>query len=180
MSREEHARAAAGSLGFAVVTVSDTRRGDDDHSGPLARRLVEEGGHRVVEALAVPDEAGAIGEAVTGLLGRDDVDVVVLTGGTGVSPRDVTPEAVAPLLELVLPGFGELLRMLSFEQVGAAAMMSRALAGVARGRAVFALPGSPNAVELAMARLVLPEAGHLVAQARRGAEAAAPRSGRVR
>ena len=100
-------------------------------------------------------------------IARDGVDAVILTGGTGVAPRDVTPEAVEPLLDRVVPGFGELFRMLSYQDIGSAAMLSRALAGLVRGRVVFALPGSRGAVELAMERLVLPEIGHLLGEARK-------------
>lgn len=168
----DHARTVPGPLGFAVVTVSDSRRGADDTSGALAAERVEAAGQRVVERLAVGDEAGAIRQAVSMLLARPDVDVVVLTGGTGISPRDVTPEAVEPLLDRPLPGFGEVFRQLSFADVGPAAILSRATAGVAvpeggPAKAVFALPGSPAAVALALDRLVLPVAQHLLAQARR-------------
>jgi len=116
----------------------------------------------------VPDEIVEIRAAAGELLRRDDVDVLVLSGGTGFSPRDLTLEAAAPLLERRIDGFGELFRMLSFEEIGAAAMLSRAAAGVIGRRAVFVLPGSPKAVTLAMRRLILPEAGHLLGQARRG------------
>lgn len=169
-----HARTVPGPLGFAIVTVSDTRRGEDDVSGRLAAERIEAAGQRVVERLAVDDEAGPIRHAVEALLARPDVDVVVLAGGTGVSSRDVTPEAVEPLLDRPLPGFGEVFRQLSFAEIGPAAILSRAVAGVvvpgggAPARAVFALPGSPAAVELALTRLVLPAAEHLLAQARRG------------
>lgn len=172
MTDTHHTADEPARLGFAVVTVSDSRRGADDTSGALAGELIEAAGQRLVERLAVGDEAGRIRRAVEGLLARPDVDVVVLTGGTGISPRDVTPEAIDPLLERPLPGFGEIFRQLSFAEIGPAAMLSRALAGVATGggaaKAVFALPGSPAAVDLALARLVLPAAGHLLAQARRG------------
>lgn len=173
MSDESHATSVPGSLGFAIVTVSDTRRGGDDVSGRLAAERVEAAGQRVVERLAVDDEAGPIRHGVEALLARPDVDVVLLTGGTGVSPRDVTPEAIEPLLDRPLPGFGEIFRQLSFADVGPPAMLSRAVAGVAaRGgataKAVFALPGSPAAVELALVQLVLPVAEHFLAQARRG------------
>jgi molybdenum cofactor biosynthesis protein B len=163
----EHRQAAPRVLGFAVVTVSSSRTPADDTSGELARRLVEDGGHRCDERLLVPDDVAAIRGAVEVLLRRDEIDVVVTSGGTGFSPQDLTPEAVEPLLERQVPGFAELFRSLSFAEVGAAAMLSRALAGIARGKAVFALPGSPAAVRLAMERLVLPEAGHLLGQARR-------------
>jgi molybdopterin adenylyltransferase len=115
----------------------------------------------------VTDDAAAIAAAVSELLDASDVDVVVVTGGTGVSPSDVTPDAVRPLLERTLDGFGETFRALSFAEIGAATILSRALGGVARGRAVFVVPGSPKAAELAMTRLILPVAGHLVGQLRR-------------
>lgn len=154
-------------VGFTILTVSDSRRAGDDRSGALARRLVTEANHRVVGARIVRDETVSIREAVEAFLDDPGCDVVLLTGGTGVAPRDRTPEAVGPLFERELPGFGELFRALSFAEIGPAAMLSRATAGVARGRALFLLPGSPAAVELALSRLVLPEIGHLLAQARR-------------
>ena len=157
----------AGVLGFALLTVSDSRRAADDRSGAVARALVEGAGHRVVAATIVPDEIGSIRDRVADWLADPGCDVILVTGGTGAAPRDRTPEALVPLLERELPGFGELFRALSFAEVGPAAMLSRATAGVARGRALFLLPGSPAAVELALARLVLPEIGHLLAQARR-------------
>jgi molybdenum cofactor biosynthesis protein B len=102
---------------------------------------------------------------LSALLARDDVGAVILTGGTGVAPRDITPDTVEPLLDRVVPGFGELFRALSYEQIGSAALLSRALAGLASGRVVFVLPGSRGAVELAMEKLVLPELGHLAGEA---------------
>jgi molybdenum cofactor biosynthesis protein B len=115
----------------------------------------------------VRDEIAAIREAAEEALEAEGVDVVLFTGGTGVSPRDVTVEAVRPLFEKELPGFGELFRMLSYAEVGSAAMLSRATAGVARRKAIFLLPGSPAAIELAGGKLVLSEAAHLIAQIRR-------------
>jgi molybdenum cofactor biosynthesis protein B len=169
---DDHARTLPGPLGFAVVTVSDSRRGADDTSGALAAARIEAAGQLLVERLAVADDAGTVRQAVTMLLAQPEVDVVVLTGGTGVSPRDVTPEAIEPLLDRPLPGFGEIFRQLSFAEIGPAAMLSRAVAGVAvaegaPAKAVFALPGSPAAVGLGLDRLVLPGAAHLLAQARR-------------
>jgi molybdenum cofactor biosynthesis protein B len=149
-------RAVAG----AVITVSDTRRGADDRGGHTAAARLEAAGHVVVARAWVRDEPAAIRRVLRGVLARADVDVVVLTGGTGLAPRDRTIEAVAPLIERPLPGFGELFRALSFGQVGAAAWMSRAQAGVARGRLLFALPGSVRAVDLAMRRLIVPELVH--------------------
>jgi molybdenum cofactor biosynthesis protein B len=145
-----------------VITVSDTRRAVDDRSGDAIARLLEHAGHRVARRAWVADERAAIRRAVRGALGVRGVDVVLVTGGTGVAPRDVTPEALQPLLTRTLPGFGERFRALSWTQVGSAAWLSRALAGVAAGRLVVALPGSTRAVELAMRELLLPELGHVV------------------
>ena len=163
----EHERYAPRQLGWAVLTVSTSRGPAQDASGDRLAALLAAAGHPRVERRLVGDDAVAIAAAVGELLGMEGVDLIVVTGGTGVSPSDVTPEAVAPLLERPLDGFGELFRALSFEQVGPAALLSRALAGVARGRAVFVLPGSPAAAELGLSRLILPVAGHLVGQLRR-------------
>lgn len=169
MSVDEHRAYAPEVLGFAVVTVSDTRAFEEDRSGNVIAQLVEEGGHRVAERRLVRDEVALIREQVCELSVRQDVDVVILTGGTGFSPRDLTVDAVAPLFQRPIEGFGELFRMLSFAEVGAAAMLSRAVAGIVQGRLIFALPGSRAAVRLALERLILPEAGHLLGQIRRPA-----------
>lgn len=168
MSIEQHRQTAPILLGFALITVSDTRTAEDDTSGRTLADLARGAGHRVESTGIVPDDVAAIRRAVREALRSDAVDVVVLTGGTGFSPRDVTLDAVEPLLEARIDGFGELFRMLSWQQVGSAAMLSRAAAGLAGGRAVFLLPGSTKAVALAMESLILPEAGHLLGQARRG------------
>ena len=165
---EEHRAYGPERLGFAALTVSDSRTAADDASGDEIERLAVAAGHELVERRIVPDEIVEIRAAAGELLRRDGVDVLVLSGGTGFSPRDLTLEAAAPLLERRIDGFGELFRMLSFGEIGAAAMLSRAAAGIIGGRAVFVLPGSPQAVALAMERLILPEAGHLLGQARRG------------
>jgi molybdenum cofactor biosynthesis protein B len=167
MSIEQHRRSAPGVLGFGLITVSDSRTPEDDVSGRALSGLAHVGGHRVEGPVLVPDDVAAIRGAVRDMLARSGVDVVVLTGGTGFSPRDVTLDAVTPLLERPIEGFGELFRFLSYQQVGAAAMLSRAAAGMVGDRVVFLLPGSPKAVSLAMEKLSLPEAGHLLAQARR-------------
>ena len=149
----------------AVVTVSDTRTREDDTGGDRVCALLEAGGHPVVERRIVPDETGAIAAAVRELTGRDAVRALVLTGGTGVAPRDVTPDTVEPLLDRLIPGFGELFRQLSYAEIGSAALLSRALAGLRGGRVVFVIPGSRGAVKLAMEKLVLPELGHLAGEA---------------
>jgi molybdenum cofactor biosynthesis protein B len=167
MSVEQHRSTAPGVLGFGLITVSDTRHLEDDVSGRSLAALAQVAGHRVEGPVVVPDDVAAIRGAVRRMLAARGVDVVVLTGGTGFSPRDVTLDAVVPLFDTPVEGFGELFRMLSWQQVGAAAMLSRAAAGLVGGRAVFLLPGSPKAVSLAMEKLILPEAGHLLGQARR-------------
>jgi molybdenum cofactor biosynthesis protein B len=167
MSVEEHRAYAVAGLGFGLITVSDSRAAAGDASGRLLAERAVAAGHQVVASALVPDDVAAIRAAVRAMLERADADVLVLTGGTGFSPRDLTVEAVTPLFERPIEGFGELFRMLSYRQVGAAAMLSRAAAGLIGGRAVFLLPGSPQAVALAMEEIILPESGHLLAQARR-------------
>jgi len=162
-----HRAYAPASVGCAVLTVSDSRTVADDSSGKLIRELLASAGHRTVEHAIVPDESDAIRLAVLRALARADVDAVIATGGTGVSPRDVTPEAVAPLLDKPLAGFGEIFRMLSFQEIGAAALLSRALAGTSAGKIVYVLPGSSGAVRLGMERLIVPELAHVVGQLRR-------------
>lgn len=167
---QEHRKEAQGSvLGFALLTVSDTRSERTDKGGELLATLVGAAGHRVASRGLVRDEIGEIRAEVKAALALPEVDVLLVTGGTGLAPRDLTVEAVTPLFEKEIPGFGELFRMLSFAEIGAAAMLSRATAGLVSGRAIFLLPGSPAAIELGLSRLVLPEIGHLLAQARRPA-----------
>jgi molybdenum cofactor biosynthesis protein B len=167
MSAEQHRQAAPMILGFAVLTVSDTRARQNDTSGNAIRELAAAAGHRVADSTLVPDDVAAIRGAVRRLLALPEVDVLVVTGGTGFSPRDVTLDAVGPLLDQKVDGFGELFRMLSWSQVGGAAMLSRAAAGLVGTQAVYLLPGSPKAVTLAMEALILPESAHLLGQARR-------------
>ena len=142
-----------------------TRTLASDTGGARVAELLERGGHPVVSREVVSDDAPAIAAAVLRLCAQEGVRALVLTGGTGVAPRDVTPEAVLPLLDRVIPGFGELFRALSFAEIGSAALLSRSLAGLRAGRVVFVLPGSRAAVTLAMERLVLPELAHLAGEA---------------
>jgi molybdenum cofactor biosynthesis protein B len=161
--RGAHAASRPGErpVAVAILTVSDTRRGAGDRGGALAERLVRRAGHAVVARDWARDEVAAIRRAARGLLGRRAVDAVIVTGGTGVAPRDVTPEALAPLVDKRLPGFGEAFRAASWAEVGAASWMSRAEAAVARGRLLVSLPGSPQAVRLALERVLLPELAHV-------------------
>lgn len=138
----------------------------EDPSGDLIVDLLEEAGHHVVFRKVLPDNKQMIEANLTRALDSSGVDVVVFAGGTGVASGDVTVEAVSPFLEKKLLGFGEFFRRLSFDKVGSAALLSRALAGVAKGKAVFCVPGSPDAVRLCVERLILPEAGHIVKHAR--------------
>jgi len=166
-SIEQHRAAAPRSVRCAVITVSDTRTAETDTSGALIRERLERWGHQVIAYAIVPDEAAQIGQLLNEFLERPDCDAVLLNGGTGIARRDVTYEAVAARLEKRLDGFGELFRWLSYREIGTAAMLSRAIAGVARGKVVIAMPGSTGAVRLAMDELVLPELAHLVFEARK-------------
>ena len=164
-SHQTHHQSAPKQVPSAVITVSDTRTLETDSGGALVVKMLDEAGHPVASRAIVPDERDAICQAVEAALAADGTRAIILTGGTGVAPRDVTPDAVEPLLERIVPGFGEFFRMLSFEEIGSSALLSRALAGIARGRVVFVLPGSRGAVRLGMERLILPEIGHLAAEA---------------
>lgn len=161
MGAHEHKRDAPSRLTCAVITVSDTRTPDTDGSGSLIRARLAAAGHGVVSYAIVPDEPARVAAHVRELVADEDVQAVVLNGGTGIAARDSTYEAVAGLLEKRIDGFGELFRHLSYEQIGAAAMLSRAVAGVVGTTAVFALPGSTAACELALERLIVPELGHI-------------------
>jgi molybdenum cofactor biosynthesis protein B len=143
-----------------VVTVSDTRSEDDDTSGQRIRELLCAAGHRVELYRIVKDEPELIREVLRGA--PDAIEAIICNGGTGLARRDTTYEAIVDLLAKEITGFGELFRTLSYDQVGAAAMLSRATAGVMGRRVVFSVPGSQAAVELAMTKLILPELGHIV------------------
>jgi molybdopterin adenylyltransferase len=166
VSAEEHKQKAPspGDVRVAIITVSDTRTEETDVGGRLIRELCHEAGLTVTSSVIVRDEPSEVAAQVRALADSERVDAILLTGGTGISRRDTTVEALAGLFEKTLDGFGELFRMLSFQEIGAAAMLSRATAGVVGGAVVFLMPGSPKAVVLAMSRLILPELGHMVAQ----------------
>ena len=166
-SAQHHHRRNAAPVATVVVTVSDTRTLETDSGGQRVAELLADAGHPVLEREIVKDDPAAIAEACRRAIEREGARAVILTGGSGVAPRDVTPDAVEPLLDRVVPGFGELFRMLSFEEIGSAALLSRALCGIAQGVVVFVLPGSRGAVTLALTRLVLPELSHLAAEARK-------------
>lgn len=162
MSAGSHRAHARRSVGCAVVTVSDTRTTETDTSGARARELLEAAGHRVVAYAILPDEPELVGQHLRTLLADEDVEAVILNGGTGLAPRDGTYETVAGILEKRIDGFGELFRQLSYDDIGPAAMLSRAVAGVAARTIVASLPGSTPAVALALEKLLVPELGHMV------------------
>ncbi len=155
-------------LRCAVLTVSDSRTADTDHSGRYLREALTAAGHAVLETGLLPNEETQVRTQLEAWLDRADLDLILITGGTGLGSRDRTIEVVRPLLEKELPGFGELFRMLSFqEQIGPAAILSRATAGSARGKLLLSLPGSRAAVQLAMERIILPEGAHALRELRR-------------
>ena len=150
-----------------MLTISDTRTLATDTGGAAVVAQLESAGHQIVARGLVKDDESAVLAWVQHQRSRDEVDAILTTGGTGVAQRDNTHEALMKLLDKPIPGFGELFRMLSYQEVGSAAMLSRACAGVSQCRVIIALPGSENPVRLAMEKLVLPELGHLVREARR-------------
>jgi molybdenum cofactor biosynthesis protein B len=163
----EHKAASPKSVGCYVVTVSDTRTEDTDTGGRAIVELLTAAGHRIVGRSLVRDDPEQLRDAIGRHLANPDVQVIITTGGTGITSRDCTFETVHSMLWKRLDGFGELFRMLSYEEIGSAAMMTRAAAGVARGTAIFLLPGSEHAVRLGMTKLILPELGHVVRELRR-------------
>jgi len=165
VSSTAHRKDAPTSIRCFVLTISDTRTEQSDTSGDFIVEALRTGGQVVIGRRIVRDDPAAVREAVT--LGASTAQVVIATGGTGITSRDSTYEAIASLFDKRLDGFGELFRMLSFEEIGSAAMMSRACAGTVGRTAVFSLPGSENAVGLAMTRLILPEMGHVVRELER-------------
>jgi len=167
MGVDDHRSKAPKSVSFAVITVSDTRTEADDISGKAITQLMERAGHKPVRKAIVRDDIPEIQRALRESIEDSRIQAIIINGGTGVAKRDVTLEAVSHFEEKPLSGFGELFRTLSFQEIGSAAMMSRATAFVSEGKIVFCLPGSEKAVRLATERLIAPELGHLVWEANR-------------
>lgn len=161
-STEEHRAAAPAGVGFAVLTVSDTRTREDDASGRLIREHLDFRGHGMKAYEIVPDEGERIQAVLDRWLADASINAIIVNGGTGIAGRDVTYPIISALIEKQMPGFGEIFRMLSWQEVGAASMLSRATAGVCRDTVIFSLPGSVNAVRLALEKLIGPELGHVV------------------
>jgi len=167
MSHVEHKKLSPAVANCYILTISDTRTEATDTSGQAIFDLLFAGGHQVTGRKIVRDEPDQVRAAIEEQLMKPGVQVVITTGGTGITSRDTTYEAISSLLDKRLDGFGELFRMLSFQEIGSAAMLSRAVGGLAKGKVVLALPGSEAAVRLAMSKLILPELGHLVREASR-------------
>jgi molybdenum cofactor biosynthesis protein B len=162
MGAQEHrTRAGHDPVTLALVTVSDTRTPETDENRHYIERRMAELGHRVAAYRLIKDEPDQVAAALEALAALPDVRLILFNGGTGISPRDTTYDVISRILEKTLPGFGELFRMLSYQEVGAAAMLSRATAGVYKKTLVFSMPGSPNAVQVALEKLILPEINHL-------------------
>ncbi|WP_071460383.1 MogA/MoaB family molybdenum cofactor biosynthesis protein [Bacillus massilinigeriensis] len=163
MSTKEHKENAPSVVHCKIITVSDTRNRETDKSGRLMVDLLCNAGHKIMDYKIVKDEAKLIADEVLKGCGKEDINAVLINGGTGIAKRDVTIETVQEMFDKEITGFGELFRMLSYqEDIGSAALMSRATAGVIKDTAVFSTPGSTGAVKLAMNRLILPELGHII------------------
>ena len=162
MSLIEHRSEAPNRLRVKVITISDTRNVQTDKSGQLMIELLQREHHEIVDYIIVKDEKKQIELALLEGCKDERIDVILTNGGTGLSQRDVTFEVIENLIEKQIPGYGELFRMLSYEEIGSAAMLSRAIAGIANGTVIFSTPGSKGAVKLAMEKLILPEMGHVV------------------
>ncbi len=161
-SHKEHKHHVPRSVGCMVITCSDTRTPETDTSGQLIQTLLKENGHTIAAYHLVKDEPAQIKARITEGVINDSVQAIIINGGTGISRRDSTFEAVDAMLEKRLDGFGEVFRFLTYQDIGSPAIMSRATAGIIKGRVLFSTPGSENAVRLAMEKLILPELGHLV------------------
>lgn len=167
MGLEAHRQESPRQIQFAVVTVSDTRAAATDQGGTYLCEALQAAGHQVVRRSLVRDEAAEIAAAARAACADPAVELVLFTGGTGIAPRDVTAPTLEALFDSPIPGFGELFRWLSYREIGSATILSRATAGLIGKTVVLALPGSPKALRLAMEEIILPEAGHLLSQARR-------------
>lgn len=164
MSFTPHPDTKAIALSCAVITASDTRTPETDRSGQIIQQLLIDVGHRVDAYEIVRDEPQEIKDCLTRLCASEELDALIFNGGTGIAPRDTTYDAIAGLLEKTLPGFGELFRFLSYQEIGSRAIATRAVAGVYQQKLIFCLPGSSNAVKLGLTQLILPELVHLVKQ----------------
>ncbi|MFC2005750.1 molybdenum cofactor biosynthesis protein B [Chloroflexota bacterium] len=167
MGYQEHKQKSPQSVSCAVLTISDSRTEQDDESGKLIIQKLSQNGHKIVSYAILKNEAGAISEKIHELLRQEELQVIITSGGTGVSHRDITVETISSILEKKLDGFGELFRYLSYQEIGTGSVMSRAIAGVTKGKVILCLPGSLGAANLVVDKIILPEIGHLVREATR-------------
>jgi molybdenum cofactor biosynthesis protein B len=166
-THKEHESQGPKSARCAVITVSDSRTLENDTGGQTVSDHLTAAGHTIAHREIIPDEPSRMRPLLESLRQRDDVDVILLTGGTGIASRDQTYETVSSLLDKPVPGYGELFRMLSYQEIGAAAMLSRAIGGLLGGKVILTMPGSPAGVRLAMEKLIVPQIPHLLREARR-------------
>ena len=167
MGHKEHKEISPRTVNCAVLTISDSRTETNDESGRIITKALEDSGHRVMARGILHNNADIISNRLAELLADETVEVIITSGGTGASHRDITVETVNPILDKKLDGFGELFRHLTFLEIGSPSVMSRALGGISRGKVILCLPGSTGAARLAMERIILPELGHLVHEATR-------------
>ena len=163
--KHHHRQDAPVAVPTMIVTVSDTRTLETDTGGALVEEMLVAANQPVIGRRIVPDEPEAIRKALDQAVSESESRAIIFTGGTGIAPRDVTPDTLEPELDRIVPGFGEIFRMLSYEEIGSAALLSRAIGGLKQGKVVFAIPGSRGAVRLAMDKLIVPELGHLAGEA---------------
>jgi len=169
-SVEKHREAAPDYVRIAILTISDTRTPETDTGGDVIEELMSEAGHKISSRSIVKDDAPRLRTTLVDLLARSDVDAIITTGGTGIAARDTTYEVVDRMVEKKLDGFGEIFRMLSYEEVGAAAILSRAVAGAVGAKFIASLPGSRNGVRLAVEKLLVPEISHIVFELKKGVD----------
>ncbi len=162
MSHEEHKAKAHKTVNFAVVTISSTRKLENDESGNLIKRILERHNHKVISHIVIPDDADIIKEHIKDLINKEDVEAIITNGGTGLTKTDLTIEAIRPLFEKELTGFNSLLTQLSYESIGPSTILSRAAAGTINKKVIFCLPGSPKACGLAVGEIIVQEAGHII------------------
>lgn len=167
MAYQEHKHQSPKSVNCSIIVTSDTRTEQNDESGEFIMRILKGNGHKVLSYSLLKNESEAIGKRINQLINDDKLQVIIMSGGTGISSRDVTIETVLPTFDKELDGFGELFRFLTYQQIHTGSIMSRSTAGVVKGKVIICLPGSLNAVSLAMEKIILPEIGHMVREAQR-------------
>ena len=167
MGYQEHKHLSPKSVNCSVVIISDTRTEQNDESGKLIMQALERNGHKLLSYFILKNDADSIRKKLNELLDEESLQVIIASGGTGISHLDITIETISPIFEKIIDGFGELFRFLTYQEIGTASIMNRAIAGVAKGKAIICLPGSVGAVDLAMEKIILPEIGHMVREATR-------------